>query len=110
MLSGKGESFGSLVGALLEFCFVFGVWSPPFSVQPVVILSFLQIQPYCLKCAFFFPSETEYQPSAGSQLTQPDQNALNFENDSPLGIEPSDESEAVVMLKTELYTRQSLSN
>lgn len=55
-------------------------------------------------------SKTEYQPSAGGRLTQPDQNALNFENDSPLGIEPSDKSKAVVILKTELYTWQSLSN
>lgn len=43
-------------------------------------------------------------------MTQPDKNALNFENDPPLGVEPSDKSKAVVILKTELYTRQSLSN
>ncbi|EAW54588.1 hCG2041509, partial [Homo sapiens] len=55
-------------------------------------------------------SKTEYQPSAGSRLTQPDQKALNSENDSPLGIKPSDKSKAVVILKTELYTQQSLSN
>lgn len=39
-------------------------------------------------------------------MTQPDQNALNFENDFPLGTEPSDKRRAVVIEKTVLYAAQ----
>lgn len=39
-----------------------------------------------------------------------DQNALSFENDSPLGTEPSDKSGAVVTEKTQCCTKHNLSN
>lgn len=50
----------------------------------------------------------EYQPKVPAPDWHSQIKTLEFWNDPPLGIEPSDKSKAVVILKTELYTWQSL--
>lgn len=93
---------------LADFVIVFSVHLLfPLNQSPT--LSPLWTQHHCLEYSCFH-SKTESQLSAGSRVTQPDQNALNFENDSPLGTEPTDKSRAVVTVKTERCTQHSPSN
>lgn len=105
---GVGGNNLAAFSVLLTFV-LFLILGHPFPTQQPGLRSCLWPQPYCRSIHVFF-SKTAYQLSAGSRLTQPDQNPLNFENDSPLGIESSDKSKAVVIWKTELCTWQRLSN
>lgn len=94
---------------LADFAIVFSVQPLCSSLTVHLTLFPLWPQHHCLEGSRFH-SKTESQRSAGSRVTQPDQNALNFENDSPLGTEPTDKSRAVVIVKTERCTQHNLSN